>query len=193
MSIKLDDIMKVIIFFETMHCLSEINKKNIISNEIVETKQCATCEKSCKRINVLKDGTSNFYLGYILLNNQSEEYYKLPQEKLYIQDIYLVREENELVYKLMLPNIGVIPDNKIIFTNNIDKYAPVPEVIENLDYYSLYNKIFYGKYDSSNLVKLTLFNHNNYCGNLCICKHSYTLILKEIGANKFCIKYMWKN
>ena len=58
----------------------------------------------------------------ILLDNKSEAFYDTPQNQYYIKEIYLVREENETVYNLMLPDIGIIPDNKIIFTNNLDKY-----------------------------------------------------------------------
>jgi hypothetical protein len=198
MSIKLDDIMKVIIFFETMHCLTELNKENInIKDEIVKMRECATCEKCIKRVSTMKDGINDFYLGYILLKNQSEFYYKYPQKHLYIQEIILEKQENSLVYKLNLPGIGIIPDDKIIFTNNIDNYAPAPTVIDNLDYFSIYNRLFYGKRDdNSNLVKLTLYNYddNLKCKyKFCMCKYSYTIILKEVATNNFCIKYIWNN
>ena len=125
-SIKLDDIMKVIIFFETMHCLTEMNKQRLnrisdTESDIVKVKTCNECEKCVKKVTVNQEYSSvnKFNLGYILLDNKSEAFYDTPQNQYYIKEIYLVREENETVYNLMLPDIGIIPDNKIIFTNKI--------------------------------------------------------------------------
>jgi len=197
MSIKLSNIMKVIIFFETIHCLTELNKERIIiKDEIVKTKECTTCEKCVKRVSTTKYPINDFYLGYILLNNQTEYHYSYPQQELYIKEIILIKEENSLVYNLELPGIGLIPEDKLIFTNNIDKYVPTPKVSDNLDYFSIYNRLFYKDISDSKLVKLKLFNctHNMKCiEKLCMCKYSYTIILQEVAPDNFCVKYMWSD
>ena len=204
-SIKLDDIMKVIIFFETMHCLVEMNKKITRKTcdidgdtDIVKIKKCNECEKCVKKVTVNQEHSpvNKFNLGYILLDNKSEAFYDTPQNQYYIKEIYLVREENETVYNLMLPDIGIIPDNKIIFTNNLDNYTVKPQPIGTLDYYSNFNSLLQIlQWENDEFIKFTLFNHNGVCSELCNCRTSYTVILKKINKmpEKYCVKYLWKN
>ena len=198
MNIQTNDILKVIIFFETIKCIVDINDyrlKKFIVDETTEEKKDLDikCTYKCKRISTNLEPINNFYLGYIILANKPESYYKFPDKKLYLKEIVLTRQENESIYNLMLPDIGIIPDNKIIFTNNLYKYR----VDESLYYYNIYNPFTFNNYISINdkLLKLTLHNYNNVCSEYCMCANTYTIILKETNSNpqQFCLKYIWKN
>ena len=165
----------------------------------VKVKTCNECEKCVKRISVSKKPINNFNLGYILLDNQPESFYRNLPEKYYIKELILVREEQQNVFNLKLPIVEgdvVIPDNKIIFTNNVEKFTPVPKSIGYLDYYSTYNMVFQqARWQDDEFIELTLFNHNGDCKYACVCRTKYTVFLKKIKKNpeKFCIKYMWTN
>ena len=151
------DILKIIIFSETLTCFKFYTDRD---DFIID------CQDYCKTLR-----SNNIFLGYILYNNE-DSCKGYGEQRNYIKELKFKKEDNQ--YKLEIPGIGIIPNNKILFTS---KYHDTIEI----NYETL-----------EKFTNLTLFNFNNHfpCTQDCTCYYKYNVLIKKIGDGEYCVSHI---